>query len=94
MSLTVNVHGFAKFEAHSWHFGTTAAVELKIIQEDGDALPFTLFVRDGAHERARLLAATLNGAGQPASAYDPELDGLPDPYFAEVESVGAAMAGG
>lgn len=90
MSLTVNVHGFARFEAHSWHFGTTAAVEMEIHQEDGQKIGFTLFARDGAHERARALAAALNGAGQPASPYDPELDGIDEPPG--LDAVRAAMA--
>lgn len=93
MSLTVNVHGFAKFDAHAWSFGASSAVEMRLIQENGDSIGFTIFVRDGdPAARAIAIAAALNGAGKPASAYDPELDGIEEP--AAIDAVRAAMAEG
>ena len=81
MTITVNVHGLHSIQAHAWRSGPTAAVEVRLRQDNGDALAMTLFVRDRGFTEAVAIAHALNGLGKPASTYDPELDGVEVPEW-------------
>jgi hypothetical protein len=77
MTITINIPRLASIRAASWRNGSTNGVKVSFRQDDGVPLVLCFYVKD-SYARAAAICQALNGAGNAASPYDPELDGVTD----------------